>query len=259
MVLAYVPLALFAQAEDKAYMTCTYSAFFISNPEKPKVHDDEMSLAIGKDYSRFYSVWEDSIEHVRNRIFSAGGSLNEASIAIKGIPRSYQFYSVEKFFSKKKLFFLNRFLINMYRYEEPMKSPEWEIEPVRGTVAGYNCQKAKARFRGRDWSVWFTPEIPVSDGPWKLWGLPGLILKAEDAEKQYVFECIEIRQYDPPVPIHKCIDKKIVKCSISEYKKMEKECSIDFSNQVFREHGYREPPIPGQKPTKRPYNPIDRE
>ena len=37
-----------------------------------------------------------------------------------------------------------------------------------GTVASFDCQKAECDFRGRRWEAWFTPEIPVSEGPWKL-------------------------------------------------------------------------------------------
>jgi hypothetical protein len=47
------------------------------------------------------------------------------------------------------------------------------------TVNGYLCQQATATFRGIEWHVWYTEEIPSSAGPWRLRGLPGLIIKAE--------------------------------------------------------------------------------
>lgn len=34
-------------------------------------------------------------------------------------------------------------------------------------------------FRGRKWTVYFTEDIPLPLGPWKLGALPGLILSAE--------------------------------------------------------------------------------
>ena len=49
------------------------------------------------------------------------------------------------------------------------------------------CQKASTTYRGRDYVVWFTPEIPVSHGPWKLRGLPGLIIEASDLTGKYEF------------------------------------------------------------------------
>ena len=39
-------------------------------------------------------------------------------------------------------------------------------------------------------TVWYTPEIPVSQGPDEYWGLPGLILEANDG--QTIFLCSKI-------------------------------------------------------------------
>jgi len=57
--------------------------------------------------------------------------------------------------------------------------PEWTIlsDSIK-TIENYTCLMAKGHVRGRDYTVWFTPDIPVSAGPWKLWGLPGLIVSA---------------------------------------------------------------------------------
>jgi len=46
------------------------------------------------------------------------------------------------------------------------------------TIVGQQCLMAKTRFRGREWTVWYAPEVGIPLGPWKLAGLPGLILKA---------------------------------------------------------------------------------
>ena len=65
-------------------------------------------------------------------------------------------------------------------YEEDVPELEWEITGEHGMVASFDCQKAECDFRGRRWEAWFTTEIPVGEGPWKLRGLPGLILYARD-------------------------------------------------------------------------------
>lgn len=54
---------------------------------------------------------------------------------------------------------------------------DWKIEEVNKIILGYNCQKATLFFRGRNYIAYFTTEIPFSDGPWKLSGLPGMILE----------------------------------------------------------------------------------
>lgn len=65
-------------------------------------------------------------------------------------------------------------------YTEPLSEMEWTVlEDSTATVLGYECFMAESNYHGRHWKAWFTPEIPLSFGPWKLHGLPGLILKAE--------------------------------------------------------------------------------
>lgn len=81
-----------------------------------------------------------------------------------------------------------------YRMDEPLAECDWEITDSTLTILGYECQMAKAAYHGREWSAWFTMEIPLSDGPWKLRGLPGLILKAEDQSGLYRFEATGIQQ-----------------------------------------------------------------
>lgn len=84
-----------------------------------------------------------------------------------------------------------------FEYNEALPDFDWELAPSDDTVInGYVCSVAHARFRGRDWTVWFTPELPINSGPWKFNGLPGAVLRAEDSQKHYVWECVAIKQVD---------------------------------------------------------------
>jgi GLPGLI family protein len=70
----------------------------------------------------------------------------------------------------------------LHYYTEPLGEQRWNIvEDSITTVLGYECLMAKSDYHGRNWTAWFAPEIPLSFGPWKFRGLPGLILKAETA------------------------------------------------------------------------------
>lgn len=64
------------------------------------------------------------------------------------------------------------------------------ITDSKTELFGYSCQLATTEYSGRVWNVWFTVDIPVSAGPWKFHGLPGLILRAEDSEHQFVFDAV---------------------------------------------------------------------
>jgi len=78
------------------------------------------------------------------------------------------------------------------RYTEPNPNFGWEILPETKDILGYKCQKAKGKFRGREYIAWFSSDIPRSDGPWKFCGLPGLILAVQDTKGDFVFTCTSI-------------------------------------------------------------------
>lgn len=81
-----------------------------------------------------------------------------------------------------------------WRYEEDWEKPDWSISDESKEILGYQCFKATADYRGRRWTAWFAPEIPIQDGPWKLCGLPGLILEAGDNYDMYHFIASGLRQ-----------------------------------------------------------------
>ena len=99
-------------------------------------------------------------------------------------------------------------------YEEECPELEWTISSETETILGYECTKATASFRGRTWYAWFTMDIPLNYGPWKLSGLPGLILKAEDADQYFTYEAVGIKQnLGKPIMMY---DEKMQKCKRKE-------------------------------------------
>lgn len=71
-------------------------------------------------------------------------------------------------------------------YDEPFDEMKWEIVgDSTKTVLNYECIMAETDYHGRHWTVWFSPEIPVQDGPWKFEGLPGIILMASDSTGEH--------------------------------------------------------------------------
>ena len=65
---------------------------------------------------------------------------------------------------------------------------DWKILPEKEKIGNWEAQKATTEFGGRKWTAWFCEEIPLSDGPYKFKGLPGLIVKISDADNSHVME-----------------------------------------------------------------------
>jgi GLPGLI family protein len=94
--------------------------------------------------------------------------------------------------NKKEVLFFDDIMRNKFLVKDTYPDPEWKITDETKTVAGLSCIKASATFRGREWTAWFSPEIPLAFGPWKLQGLPGIILEAYDSTNKYTFKAVKV-------------------------------------------------------------------
>lgn len=84
-----------------------------------------------------------------------------------------------------------------YEGYEPTPDLAWMLTDDTLTVSGYLCQQATVTFRGVEWHVWYTDEIPSSAGPWRLRGLPGMIVEAKS--EAHTFCLAGLRQEASPI------------------------------------------------------------
>ncbi len=85
-------------------------------------------------------------------------------------------------------------LSTKYQYKDSIKPNSWIIFKDTLSINGVSCQLAKLNFRGRYYLAWFAPSISIPFGPWKFYGLPGLIFKVFDTTKKYSFELVNFKQ-----------------------------------------------------------------
>ncbi|MCB9082059.1 MAG: GLPGLI family protein [Lewinellaceae bacterium] len=72
--------------------------------------------------------------------------------------------------------------------EEKALNIRWSLQEEYKEIGGrFSCQKAIGTLRGRTYVAWFDRSIPVPLGPWKLHGLPGLLIEVEDTQQQVAF------------------------------------------------------------------------
>jgi len=90
--------------------------------------------------------------------------------------------------NEQKMLVKDNLLFNSYLIQNPLPAIDWKISSDTATFGGLHCQKATCHFKGRDYIAWFSPELPVHIGPWKLNGLPGVIVDAHDVKNEVVFQ-----------------------------------------------------------------------
>lgn len=104
-----------------------------------------------------------------------------------------------------------------YLTSEKIEKVNWTLQTEYDTICGHPCQKATGRYGGRLWTVWFAESLPTCWGPWRLNGLPGLILRAMSDDGIHCFECRNVEAiketvtYNVPEGITKCSRFKFVK------------------------------------------------
>ncbi|KMQ66007.1 hypothetical protein ACM46_00070 [Chryseobacterium angstadtii] len=158
-----------------------YEYKFIPDSNNVKNLDKEiMVLNIGHDKSEFYSFEKYKSDSTMNADLKKG---------IFSMPFNKKMNSdrVVRDINTQKIEFITS--LEPYRYSVSQNIDlKWNILAEFNNILGYTVQKATTEFGGRKWIAWFAKEIPIQSGPYKFFGLPGLILKIEDVHKNHIFE-----------------------------------------------------------------------
>jgi GLPGLI family protein len=163
-----------------------------------EVQSMEMGAPIGPDYKAMLVFDKDNSLYVTRKDSLEGESIHEQksyrassgrgfTITVATNPEGFQYY-----YNPNDKTLYARDLGFDYVKDNTIDIP-WDIAEETKMIGIYKVQKATAHFRGRDYTAWFTPQIPLPYGPWKLVGLPGLILEAYDTNKEiyWYFKNIE--------------------------------------------------------------------
>jgi len=196
LILTLIVLNNYCQISDSAKIKFQYEFSFIEDSITKKVEKDICLLLIGKEYSKYYSYLKykrDSLvyDEVKKGAGTAQLLNNIGKYDTKGSPAI-----VYKNVSKDSLLLTTELVSDRFLIQEKVGF-DWKINPDTMTILGYQCQKATTTFSGRNYTAWFSSAIPLNDGPWKFYGLPGLILKISDTKGYFNFECTGIESLVP--------------------------------------------------------------
>ena len=185
---------------DRAYMKCLYRYVYTFDTLKNELRDDLLILQIGKEVSKCYSYYTFQCDSLRRTPDGAKvwSELFRRATEKDGIygdfPHVRMSTYVYKNYPTGQMTITDRISLQDYCYVDSLHAQMWTMGDSTREVLGYTCQQATADFRGRRWTAWFATDIPISDGPWKLGGLPGLILEAYDEGQQHVFTAVGLER-----------------------------------------------------------------
>lgn len=161
-------------------------------------------ISVYQEYGKFRS---DSVTAARTR--NGKIKLSDSNEAIKYQTKARDNITIAKSWPEKHKI-LVRELIGLdgtFYYTEDKTDFGWEVDFTQTKeIGGYTCHSAKGSYAGRDYQAWFTPEIPISDGPWLFCGLPGLILEVSSLDKEFLYTCMSIQAGTGPVSLRSLDD-----------------------------------------------------
>ena len=163
--------------------------------QKDSIKSEMMLLDVTKTGSKYYShksFVADSISKADLERQMKSGSRNFSySRSGGGIVQ----YTVTKSYPDYQTFLITSIGSDKYRVSDD-KKPEWKILSEKEKIGEYNTQKASTNYGGREWTAWFSTDIPVQDGPYKFYGLPGLIVKIEDKTGSHVMTLVGNKKFE---------------------------------------------------------------
>ena len=217
----------------------TYHETFVRGSDGIVKRDIPFVLLANKEQAKFYSPkteYKDSIESTPQGRAVSRQLLNDAikrysetkdESAMKALVYQTFLYIFRSTSDNTMTVYDRAGSLEYGVYTEPLGEIQWEISDSTKSVLGYDCIKATANYHGRNWTAWFAPDIPLQEGPWKLTGLPGLILEASESTGQHSFVATGLEATNQEiVPIY-------------PYQQYDKMSRIEMLRQLrnYRDHG----------------------
>ncbi|WP_288438003.1 GLPGLI family protein [uncultured Chryseobacterium sp.] len=187
-ILFFMLLGVLASAQVNRFF---YDYKFIPDSNnKQDIKTEMMLLDIDKNGSSYYSREKfvaDSTgrAELQKQLKSGGGNFSFNRRDKPGLV----YYKVTKQYPDFKTYLFRSVSTDQYKIRED-KKPEWKILSEKQKIGTYETQKAVTSFGGREWTAWFTTDLPFQDGPYVFSGLPGLIVKLEDATGSHIMTLI---------------------------------------------------------------------
>lgn len=189
VILLWTFITAKAQKTDTARMLVHYKFTWIRDTtNKATAYTENMVLYVGQTAGAYRSYDGIVYKAQFKKAFAEAAAASpdgHPMINRRGVGTNVEYYQYP---NEQKLLTRDNLMANSYAIAGSMPVIDWKTTGDTATFGGLHCQKATGHFKGRDYIAWFCPDLPVHTGPWKLNGLPGVIVDARDAKNEVIFK-----------------------------------------------------------------------
>ncbi len=171
------------------------------SPEMEKQIQESLKKQMQKEYELKFNLTESTWAEVESLEGAPAAAAGGMVMRISSNSGTKYKNTADNLFLNETEVFSKPFLV-----ESELKNREWQLTNETKKIGNYTAQKAifseivertVISFNNDDKEstvtsdtinieAWFTPEIPVSQGPDDFWGLPGLIMEITDGKITYL-------------------------------------------------------------------------
>ena len=151
----------------------------ISKQDTTDIRTEDFLLSVSNGISFFSSI-----------NFNIGDSItkNSKNLAdIYKIPKTKFTNIIEKNSNISLMTYYQKVGTDKFKYIDSLPILKWKLINDEKKIGDYICKKATVSFAGRNYVAWYSLNFPVFEGPFKFYGLPGLIFQIYDTSNEYNF------------------------------------------------------------------------
>lgn len=221
MILRYYLLLVFCflrlSAQD---MMVYYNISFKPDSLQEHYVKEEAVLDLSKTEAKFYSseyLKMDSIQKSTGKVEFAYPKFNYKIKRRLNTAHNRAYYKIS----------------NDYYRIETEDIQHWNILSETKMSHGILLRKATTTFGKRNWEAWFAEEYPITEGPYKFRGLPGLIFELRDTKDNFIFMASRVVNKKETVNTENFLEtnygKKAIPINLKMYRKLNLE---HFDNPI---------------------------
>ena len=237
---------------DTTRVRIVYQLTYIIDVDKPQQKKtQELELLLGKRYELF---------RFDKERFDKGFSVpNGSQLNIPGYGLAASVFLFDRYSGKRQTF-IKGVASSTLSYTTEDTPLQWSLRPEKKKILGHTCQKATVQYLGRNYTAWFATSLPISSGPWKLRGLPGLILEVSDERGEYQFDAVLIEEKPKNSTLIHSINDRYIATTRQKVNEALRRIHKDILQAIQTIYG-RRPQVIGSDAAiiPVPYNPIELE